>query len=562
MSYYVDQNGIAKKVLSVVEVKEVEVDYYVGVATIENEKKDRFIVPQSLQVGSNVFPILDNTKSALVELGGNSIAFNQLAQNGNFALNSGWFAISSIYNFSILNNKATATKTAEGSNLFCYKSNNDVKLTLNHKYLVIATLKPSDACKVAFRVSIGGSIKTLNANEDNLIYDFISATQLSGIYLGIEEKEGLLPINGTIEISNVMLFDLTLMGLENITIAEFEALFASDYYEYNEGEVKSTILSKIESFGANLSDKSSFSQYNYSSDYAKFNPNNAIALKKGTYAFSFESTNGDFYMQFFNSENSNDYLLVNEALESGSPSYGLWWSNRALTLNDNTKRFFIFTLKRDCIITICGKSTEITNCMINIGETTQPYVPYVGKIGQITLPNAPITLNGVNDIHDLLTFEEQQDGTYNAILTRKIGVVDLGSLNWTYDTSFSASLSHTTKGTGNYSNLLCAKYFTRKNGSSFASDKCIYSANANYIRIEDSSYTDATTFKSSLNGVYLYYELTTPTTETIATGLTFDQVSTLFEKGGTIVVENSNTDYIKTNLTMAFAVRRFRTTEE
>jgi hypothetical protein len=37
-----------------------------------------------------------------------------------------------------------------------------------------------------------------------------------------------------------------------------------------------------------------------------------------------------------------------------------------------------------------------------------------------------------------------------------------------------------------------------------------------------------------MSGVNLLYPLATPTTEVIATGLTFDQVSFLIEKGGTI----------------------------
>lgn len=112
------------------------------------------------------------------------------------------------------------------------------------------------------------------------------------------------------------------------------------------------------------------------------------------------------------------------------------------------------------------------------------------------------------------------DGT----VTERYGIVDLGSLNWTYITSstapqFRAALSNTitsTSATTTY-NAICAKYpilahYTMNDGNHDKSASIFY-ASVPGINITDSSYSDAATFKTAMSGVMLVYELATPTTE-------------------------------------------------
>ena len=133
MAYY---NG--KKVLSVVQVKEVEVDYYVGVATLETEKKDEIIVPQNIKVNNTDFPILDGTKTSVVELGGNSVAFNQLVKNGNFADTSEWSAFGGVLTTS--GNVGSIVLSGAGS---ANRFQHGITPVLNHKYLVKFDIKAS-----------------------------------------------------------------------------------------------------------------------------------------------------------------------------------------------------------------------------------------------------------------------------------------------------------------------------------------------------------------------------------------------------------------------------------
>ena len=95
----------------------------------------------------------------------------------------------------------------------------------------------------------------------------------------------------------------------------------------------------------------------------------------------------------------------------------------------------------------------------------------------------------------------------------RYGIVDLGSLDYAYyggrfnTTGPIADLGGELSG-DYYVNVICAKYVN----SSSNTDKTFFVYNNKYIYIYDSAYTDATAFKNALDGVYLVYELATPTT--------------------------------------------------
>lgn len=105
------------------------------------------------------------------------------------------------------------------------------------------------------------------------------------------------------------------------------------------------------------------------------------------------------------------------------------------------------------------------------------------------------------------------DGT----VTRRYGVVDLGTLNWTWYSQY--KFYYTTgigKKTG-ITNLLSSAFVTEA-GSWTGADPTANivwgngSNNTVYIQTT-TSYADASAFKSAMSGVYLVYELATPTTE-------------------------------------------------
>ena len=88
--------------------------------------------------------------------------------------------------------------------------------------------------------------------------------------------------------------------------------------------------------------------------------------------------------------------------------------------------------------------------------------------------------------------------------------MDLGSLNWEYAGSASATCYSVDTMWFLKQNILCVPYV-----KSSELEKGIYAVDG-VLRVIDSSYTDAATFKAAMSGVMLVYELATPTTETAA----------------------------------------------
>lgn len=129
---------------------------------------------------------------------------------------------------------------------FVYPSNYTVES--NHKYYISAFLCASKECTISceyvtnFRIQLG----TLDSN---------TWTKLSILYTSTDavSKRGLLymdsnSVGDTVKAKNMMLIDLTKMfgaGNEPSTVEEFEAMFPSDYYPYNAGELMSAPVNEV-----------------------------------------------------------------------------------------------------------------------------------------------------------------------------------------------------------------------------------------------------------------------------------------------------------------------------
>lgn len=142
-------------------------------------------------------------------------------------------------------------------------------------------------------------------------------------------------------------------------------------------------------------------------------------------------------------------------------------------------------------------------------------------------------LDSTIDLHGILKLDANNnlyaDGDVyepDGSVSRRYGVVDLGTLPWGISSNgnyFQAMFTLT--GGGSYrglANVICSKYpVTNEPESVFNGtiDKVLI-VNTEYISanksvfIRDSSYIDAASLKASLSGVYMVYELATPTTET------------------------------------------------
>lgn len=149
------------------------------------------------------------------------------------------------------------------------------------------------------------------------------------------------------------------------------------------------------------------------------------------------------------------------------------------------------------------------------GSTPTDYEPYKGNtatLSDIVLRSTP---DGTRD-----KLFKDIDGLWK--VDRKYGVVDLGTLTWTYvstGTRFNAGLPNikNVADVNTKANIVCPLYVAGTLNDTWNGKDDVISANtdSHLIIVRDTAYTDATTFKSAMSGVMAVYELATPTYETL-----------------------------------------------
>ena len=153
------------------------------------------------------------------------------------------------------------------------------------------------------------------------------------------------------------------------------------------------------------------------------------------------------------------------------------------------------------------------------GERDGEYEPYEEHSYPL---DSDVTLRGIPklDANNNLYYDGDEyaaDGT----VTRKYGLVDLGTLTWVYESSiankhFLVPAGRIEPGVKYQGELFSTIYIgTKKSYNTISNmEMCVdNSADQPVFRIRNDSYTDAATFKAAMSGVYLVYELATPTTE-------------------------------------------------
>ena len=115
----------------------------------------------------------------------------------------------------------------------------------------------------------------------------------------------------------------------------------------------------------------------------------------------------------------------------------------------------------------------------------------------------PDGMRSAGSVYDEITSEKA---------VTRIGAVDLGTLNWFYESDNTFRTIY--NGIKLHGALMCLPYAEYNGAISDMPDKTITASNTQtslLLRVKDTNYTNAATFKAAMNGVMLYYELATLT---------------------------------------------------
>lgn len=301
-------------------------------------------------------------------------------------------------------------------------------------------------------------------------------------------------------------------GTAGAGVAWFRKLFPKPYYAYNAGELMSVKAGSHDTVGFNAWDEE-WEQGGFWSGGQLRDDKNAIRSKNfipvvpnTTYYFTADSGNSSSeksaaYIFLYDEEKNlvHRYENIRQFSTTSDCSY----------IKFDTKDTYGTTYKNDICIHLAWD-----------GERNGEYEPYEKH----TYPLAELELRGIPklDANNQLYYDGDtyaSDGT----VTRKYGIVDLGTLNGGAITTSSTyylsvpNIYNRTSGTPN--NAVCKTYsFENKWTADSLSDGCaMIRGDLSRVYIRDETCATFDDLKAKLNGVYLVYELATPTTETADT---------------------------------------------
>ena len=356
----------------------------------------------------------------------------------------------------------------------------------------------------------------------------------------------------------LQLYDLTAMfgtGNEPTTVEEFEKIFPADYYPYNEGEIVSAGVTEVVEQGKNLLNSDDYYANYKQSDGSYVNDSVSFAnidIPIGNYVgktiiATLKATVPSALTSFFWAAKING-TKIESSYEKGERVLSNTTGIARLTVTPKTKN--------DTLAMSYGSgrgNVIVRDIQIEESSTATAYTPYHQTAYPI--PEAVKSLPGYGwSAGTAKNYVDYENKRY----VQCVGSVDLGTLNWKFNTTsgvgnhFYALADHLNfKYLGEFGstiyNALCSKYRTVARNSHVFVDKTLAIDGVtmvSQIQVKDTAYPDVAAFKQAMQGVMLYYELATPIVTDISTMIDDDFLRNIsVEAGGSITFKNSNDSY-------------------
>ena len=367
-----------------------------------------------------------------------------------------------------------------------------------HKYFMSFSIKsavPLTSAWMLYSNNLNNNTASIIANAWNTVAAIKSTNSNSSKYFQVDAY-GSFALTDTVDVKNIMCIDLTAMFGSTI----------ADYLYTLESGTAGAGVAKLKSWGF------------CTKPYYAYDAGSLLSVK----------TTAHKEVGFNAYDNTTGKAKV-----VGGQVYQITGTYTSLSLDGTSitpDASGYFTPAADGELTVTGGNA--TDTCIHLkwdGERDGEYEPYEAN----TYPLDDVELRGIPKLDASNNLYYDGDGyAPDGTVTRKYGIVDLGTLTYALN-------NHATLGDYFYADItsLGVKYagdfisvpskfnaVTRKYtlasrilssflDKTFCFDGSEGDQTVTQIQIKDSAYSDAATFKTAMSGVYLVYELATPTTE-------------------------------------------------
>lgn len=393
----------------------------------------------------------------------------------------------------------TAAYTTNATRLSRYTIN--FNPVTGHKYLSTVVVESTNQTSKVNLIVYDSSqiladtlIPDTSITNKTALSNIITFTKAAGNY---ELRLGLFASSPTVgdiyNVSNLMVIDLTQMfgaGNEPTTVNEYFARVGQVYIPYNTGEIIDSQSTSLISIGYNQWDEETVvnSSHIETKNYIKVLPNTKYCVHtNSTIASNYNLLgNGLFFYD------SNKTKIGDTVYPSGNNDVQFTTPTNCAYLKFGIIDNYGSVYKNDICFFLYWDGSKIT------------YEPYKKQV--VALPN--VVLRSAGSVYD----ELKPDGT----LIRRVGSVDLGTLNWSYgDGGATRFVSQNIPGIKLSTTNLTCKLTTGTTMQVYTGDVQlgVHSTGDIWCLGTLIEGTSPAQFKEAMSGVILNYELATPTEE-------------------------------------------------
>lgn len=521
------------------DLKEIVFETVAAVAAYVVDPAAFFVTPSYITIDNVAYPVIDDTDAEVAEILGSTVVWNQLAQemSGTY-----WQGLSAT-DVSFSDGVATFTATAQNGRILP-KEAYRFQVKAGHKYLVMACVKLTTGT-TSVSLYMGSSLAyTAATTAWQVLYGIFEASaDASGAWFGVMDGRAsdwdaiqaksptfvdlsvAVPTDTPTDVSDERVQQLLQYALANPAYAapapldfKIDSITSRGFNQWDE----QSEFGNVGSIGGNFKCKTPMR-----------------VIPNATYYFycgSYSAGGSGLRVQYLDGNMSpiKQDILYGTAIQMPKNCHYFVWGIQS--------SIYGTTYKHD----IC---VNVSNLSLN-GQY-KPYKESDIDWESIIPDDEDRTARSAGTIRDVIYVRDDGNDTFSIVKRKNVGSYTFtGSENWNFGTGMTYTYGLSLGGSPNTYNLITdIEDITSAQIGSGDGNNII-------LRLDTGTYNNADKVRTLTSGKTITYELATPQETVLASGLLYDHVSFLIEKGGTIAINGGMPDALP-GVEIDIPVKRF-----